>query len=74
MKDRTFNFKPSQRVFIPKNNGKMIPLGIPSPRDKIIQEVLINMLSSVFEPLFLSCSHGFRPKKSILTAVFEVRK
>jgi len=74
MKDRTFQFKPSERVYIPKKNGKLRPLGIPSPRDKVIQEAIRIMIQSVYEPLFLTCSHGFRPKRSTTTAIFEVRK
>jgi group II intron reverse transcriptase/maturase len=74
MKDRTFQFKPSERVYIPKNNGKLRPLGIPSPRDKVTQEAIRMMFQSVFEPIFLDTSHGFRPKRSTTTAVFEVRK
>jgi retron-type reverse transcriptase len=74
MKDRTFQFKPSERVYIPKKNGKLRPLGIPSPRDKIIQEAIRMIIQSVYEPLFLNYSHGFRPKRSTATAIFEVRK
>jgi len=74
MKDRTFQFKPSERVYIPKNNGKLRPLGIPSPRDKVTQEAIRMMFQSVYEPIFLDTSHGFRPKRSTTTAVFEVRK
>jgi retron-type reverse transcriptase len=74
MKDRTFQFKPSERVYIPKNNGKLRPLGIPSPRDKVIQEAIRMMFQSVFEPIFLDTSPGFKPKRSTTTAVFEIRK
>lgn len=74
MKDRTFQFKPSLRVYIPKSNGKLRPLGIPSPRDKIIQQAIKMIFESVFEPTFLNTSHGFRPNRSTKTAVFEVRK
>ena len=74
MKDRTFQFKPCERVFIPKSNGKLRPLGIPSPRDKVIQQAIKMIIEPVFEPRFLNYSHGFRPNRSTTTAVSEVRK
>lgn len=74
LKDRSFQFKPSLRVYIPKANSKLRPLGIPSPRDKIIQQAIRMVLESKFEPLFLNTSHGFRPKRSTHSAIFEVRK
>ena len=58
---------------IPKKAGER-PLGIPSPRDKIVQEVFRMVLASVYEPIFRETSHGFRAKRSTGTAVFEVRK
>lgn len=66
----------SMRVEIPKRNtiGKLRPLGIPSPRDKIIQQAIRMILESVYEPLFLNTSHAFRPNRSTTTAVFEVKK
>jgi retron-type reverse transcriptase len=76
MKDRNFQFKPSLRVYIPKNNtiGKLRPLGIPSPRDIIIQQAIKMILESVYEPLFLNTSHGLRPNRSTRSAIFEVKK
>ena len=72
--DRTFQFKASRRVSILKPNGKLRNLSIPSPRDKIIQQAFRMILESVFEPLFLNYNHGFRPNKSPITAIYEVRK
>ena len=74
MKDRDFQFKPSLRIYIPKKKGKMRPLGIPTPKDKIIQQAIKMIIESIYEPLFLDTSHGFRPNRSTATAVYEVRK
>jgi retron-type reverse transcriptase len=74
MKDRSFQFKPSSRVLIPKSNGKMRPLGIPSPRDKVIQQAVRMILEAKFEPMFSEFNHGFRPSRSPHTAIYEVRK
>lgn len=65
----TFKFKPSRRTFIPKSNGGTRPLTIASPIDKIILEVLRNILECIFEPLFHESSHGFRPNKGCHTAL-----
>jgi len=74
LKDRSFQFRPVRRILIPKSNGKMRPLGIPSPRDKIIQHAFKTILEAIYEPIFKDTSHGFRPGRSTHTAISEVRK
>lgn len=74
LKDRSFQFKPVRRILIPNAHGKMRPLGIPCPRDKIIQHAFKSILESVYEPIFKDSSHGFRPNRSTHTAIYEVRK
>lgn len=71
--NQSFNFSPGRRVLIPKANGKMRPLTVAPPRDKIVQEVLRMILEAVFEPTFSENSHGFRPARSCHTALKQVR-
>lgn len=74
MKDRSFKFKPSRRIAIPKSNGKMRYLGIPSPTDKIVQEVMKDIIQEVFEPLFKDSNHGFRPNRGCHTALKKIKE
>ncbi len=77
MKTEKFQFKPVRTVYIPKTNGKKRKLGIPSARDKIVQEVIRLILECVYEspygPYFHDASHGFRPNRSCHTALREIR-
>ena len=73
-KDRSFKFKPVKKKYIPKKNGKLRPLGIPTPRDKIIQSIFKETIECFFERKFLHTSHGFRPYRSCHTALKEIRK
>lgn len=72
LKDHSFKFKPIRRVEIPKPNGGIRKLGIPSLRDKVVQKVMTMALEEIYESKFLNSSHGFRPKRGTHSALKSV--
>ncbi|MCO6548808.1 MAG: hypothetical protein J6583_13700 [Gilliamella sp.] len=68
----SYNFNPSRRHMIPKKDGSLRPLGISSPREKIVHKALQMILECIYEPIFHDCSHGFRPKRSVHTALYPI--
>jgi len=64
LKSHAYHPLPSKRVMIPKEDGKMRPLGISSYEDKLVQEALKKVLEAAFEPMFYDCMFGFRPNRN----------
>ena len=75
-KIKTEQYKPApvKVVLIPKQDGKMRRLGIPSIEDRIVQRSLLFLLEAVFEKTFSERSHGFRPKKGAHTVCKNIRQ
>ena len=74
MRHERYRFAPARRLFIPKKNGKMRPLGLPSWSDKLVGEVVRLLLEAYYEPQFSDRSHGFRKRRGCHTALREIQR
>jgi RNA-directed DNA polymerase len=76
MKRMAYIPQPVKEVLIPKDGqpGKVRPLGISILEDKIVQGAFRQVLEAIYEPVFMDCSHGFRPKRGCHTAIKDLRK